>query len=134
MTNLLLDTNAVITLAQAPPGTSFPGLRDGDAAAISIVTEMEVRGGLAANPADDERQQTLSFLTGHYVPLPVDARVAFHYHRVATATVVQGQEPRKRFADLVIAATALAHGATLVTDDQALARAVSGLLPVRPLT
>lgn len=134
MTRLLLDTNAVITLAQAPTGASFPGIQDDDAAAISIVTEMKVRGALAVDPADDERQQTLSFLTQHYVPVDVDARVAFHYQRVATACAAQGQRPRKRFADLVIAATALAHAATLITDDQALTRAVSGLLDVRSLT
>ena len=58
----------------------------------------------------------------------------FSYHRVATSSASQGQEPRKRCADLVIAATALAHGATLVTDDESSARAVSGLLPVRSLT
>lgn len=134
MTNLILDTNAVITLSQTPAGTSFTGIRDDDAAAISIVTEMEVRGGLAANPTDDEHQQTLSFLMQNYVPLAVDARTAFQYHRIAAASAAQGQKPRERFADLVIAATALAHGATLVTDDQSLTRAVTGLVPVRSLT
>ena len=133
MTNLLLDTNALITLALAPAGTTFSAIQPGDALAVSIVTEFEVRGGLAIAPNDPARQHTFAFLTDRYVPLPLDAKVATHFHHLAANSAALGQRPRKRIADLMIAATALAHGATLVTDDQGLIRVAAGLLPVRSL-
>ena len=48
-------------------------------------------------------------------PLPVDDAVARAYGRVASAAVQAGRQPRSRVTDLLIAATALAHSARLVT-------------------
>jgi predicted nucleic acid-binding protein len=47
--------------------------------------------------------------------VPFDVRSARAYGRVFTAVVQQGRQPRRRFADLLIAATALAEGLPLIT-------------------
>lgn len=49
------------------------------------------------------------------VSLPIDAEVAASYGMLATATVLAGRQPRRRSFDLLIAATAHAHGARLAT-------------------
>ena len=51
----------------------------------------------------------------------------------APGEVGGGQTPRRRVNDLMIAATALAHGMTLVTKDRGLTTAVDGLVPVQSL-
>jgi len=47
--------------------------------------------------------------------LPVDETVAASYGRMAAKTAGFGRRPRSRVMDLLIAATAHAHGATLYT-------------------
>jgi toxin FitB len=51
--------------------------------------------------------------------LPVDDTVAASYGRLAAAVVAAGRRPRPRAVDLLIAATAHAHGARLHTRDPA---------------
>jgi toxin FitB len=46
---------------------------------------------------------------------PVDEVVAREYGRLAAAVVAAGREPQAPMTDLLIAATALAHDATLWT-------------------
>jgi predicted nucleic acid-binding protein len=57
----------------------------------------------------------LSVLQQRFDPLPVDEAVAAGYGRLAAAVVAVGRQPRARVMDLLIAATALAHGARLYT-------------------
>jgi toxin FitB len=49
--------------------------------------------------------------------LPVDDEVAARYGRLAAAVAGSGRPPRSRVMDLLIAATAAAHGARLYTRD-----------------
>ena len=51
--------------------------------------------------------------------LPVDEAVAASYGRLAAAVVDAGRQPRRRVMDLLIAATAHAHGARLYTRNAA---------------
>ncbi|MCA1781802.1 MAG: type II toxin-antitoxin system prevent-host-death family antitoxin [Intrasporangiaceae bacterium] len=51
----------------------------------------------------------------HFDALPVDETVAISYGRLAAAVVEVGRQPRRRVMDLLIAATAHAHGARLCT-------------------
>lgn len=45
--------------------------------------------------------------------------VARHYGRVAAAVQAPGRQPRGRLMDLLVAAAAVAHGATLYTHNAA---------------
>lgn len=62
-----------------------------------------------------ERLRRLSILQQHFDALPVDGAVAISYGRLAAAVADAGLRPRRRAMDLLIAATAHAHGARLYT-------------------
>lgn len=105
----ILDTSVVIAHEVAP----LPGLL-----AISAVTLAELHFGVlvATTPgARAERLRRLSVLQQHFDALPVDDAVAVSYGRLAAAVVDAGRQPRRRVMNLLIAATAHAHGATLYT-------------------
>jgi predicted nucleic acid-binding protein len=105
----ILDTSVVIADTVAP----IPGVL-----AITAVTLAELHfGALVANtPAGRaERLRRLSVLQQHFDALPVDDDVAVSYGRLAAAVVDAGRQPRRRVMDLLIAATAHAHGARLYT-------------------
>lgn len=61
------------------------------------------------------RLQRVSEVESYFEALPVDAAVAREYGRLAAATAYLGRQPRSRVMDLLIAATAVAHGAALYT-------------------
>lgn len=105
----ILDTSVIIAGDVAP----IPGVL-----AISVITLAELQFGvLAAKSADvrAERLRRLSLLQQHFDALPVDASVAISYGRLAATVVEAGRQPRRRVMDLLIAATAHAHGARLYT-------------------
>ena len=105
----ILDTSVVIAADVAP----IPGVL-----AISSITLAELQFGVlvAKSPAvRAERLRRLSILQKHFDALPVDDVVAISYGRLAAAVVEAGRQPRRRAMDLLIAATAHAHGARLYT-------------------
>ncbi|OLT17992.1 twitching motility protein PilT [Serinicoccus sp. CUA-874] len=105
----VLDTSVVIGEVLKP----IPGVL-----AISAVTLAELHFGvLVAKSAEvrAERLRRLSILQHRFDPLPVDEAVAASYGRLAAAVVEAGRQPRRRTMDLLIAATAHAHDATLYT-------------------
>jgi len=107
---LILDTNILID-GLVPTDT-------GDEAAISIATLAELRFGvlIARTPESRAaRMRVLSNAEGALAALPIDDTVASSYALLATKTVTAGRQPRARAFDLLIAATAHAHGAVLVT-------------------
>jgi len=129
----LLDTNAYInSLAAAPQGQPFL-LLAGAPTAVSDITEIELRYGVAANPGDQLRLGQLTHLLSRWRPRAIDLAVTSAFSPVVAATIAAGQKPRKRMNDLMVAATALAHGMTLVTNDLGLTHAVSRLVPVQAL-
>jgi predicted nucleic acid-binding protein len=73
--------------------------------------------GTAASRA--ERLRRLGVIERRFTPIPIDDIVARHYGRLAAATAAAGRKPRARTMDLLIAATAAAHGARLVTRNAA---------------
>ena len=85
--------------------------------AISALSLAEIHFGvLVAN--DRQRPARLRLLTAlerSFDPLPVDDAVAASYGELAAAVVAAGRTPRPRSLDLLIAATAHAHGARLYT-------------------
>lgn len=105
----LLDTSVLIAGDVAP----IPGVL-----AISAISLAELQFGvLVAKSATvrAERLRRLSVLQKHFDALPVDDAVAISYGRLAAAVVDAGRQPRRRAMDLLIAATAHAHGARLYT-------------------
>lgn len=62
-----------------------------------------------------ERLRRLSEFGRRFTALAVDESVATSYGRLAAAVARAGRQPRARVMDLLIAATAHAHGARLYT-------------------
>ncbi|WP_344255707.1 type II toxin-antitoxin system VapC family toxin [Mycolicibacterium llatzerense] len=105
----LLDTSVVIATDVGP--------LDGELA-ISCVTLAELHFGvLVATNLEDraERLRRLLLLQGRFDALPLDEAVAASYGQIAAAVASAGRKPRARSMDLLIAATAHAHSATLYT-------------------
>jgi len=109
----VLDTSVVIA--------SDVGPLDGDLA-ISAATLAELHFGVlvAREPGTRaERLRRLSVLQRRFDALPVDEVVAVSHGQVAAAVAAAGRRPRPRAMDLLIAATAHAHGARLYTRNPA---------------
>ena len=88
--------------------------------AISVASLAELHFGVlitsdAATRA--ERLRRLSTLQDKFDALPIDDKVAVSYGQLAAAVTSSGRQPRSRVMDLLIAATAHAHGARLYTRD-----------------
>ena len=105
----VLDTSVLIA-------TNVPKL-DGDLA-ISVASLAELHFGVLVTSdagVRAERLRRLSILQHSFDPIPVDDDVAISYGQLAAAVVHAGRQPRSRVMDLIIAATAHAHGARLYT-------------------
>jgi toxin FitB len=61
------------------------------------------------------RLRRLSDLQHQFTALPINDAVAASYGELSAAVVASGRQPRSRVMDLLIAATAHAHGARLYT-------------------
>ncbi len=86
--------------------------------AISVASIAELQFGVLIAADDDKRAERLAHLSlvqREFEPLVMDESVAVAYGQVADETVRKGRQPRRRQFDLVIAATALAHNARLIT-------------------
>jgi predicted nucleic acid-binding protein len=90
--------------------------------AISVVSVVELQFGVlvtADSAIRAERLRRLSRLQRRFDPLPVDDDVAMSYGQLAAAVTESGRQPRSGVMDLLIAATAHAHGARLYTRNAA---------------
>ena len=108
----LLDTSVVIDHDVVDPA-ALP-----DESAIAAVTLAELAAGPHATGDDMERarrQDRLQWAAATWEPLPLDAEAARAYGRVFAAARATGRSSRTRLADLLIAATAAAHGLPLYT-------------------
>ena len=105
----ILDTSVLIESGDFAAG--YP-------TAISAVSIAELEFGVLAAGDAVVRARRLARLTEVlqvYRPLPVDAQIARSYAVLAAITSRAGRKPRSRSFDLLIAATAHAHGAQLAT-------------------
>lgn len=124
MTLSILDTSVLIAERPAPI--------DGDVG-ISVVSVAELQFGVLVAPDDERRAHRLARLSAvlrSFEPLPVDAAVAASYGELAAATHRAGRKATARGLDLMIAATAHAHGARLVTANVADVHHLSALIDV----
>lgn len=120
----VLDTSILIAEAPVPV--------EGDIA-ISVVSIAELQFGVLVATDDERRAHRLARLSAilrGFEPLPVDAAVAASYGELAAATHRAGRKATARSLDLMIAATAHAHGARLVTANIQDVEHLNGLLEI----
>ena len=122
----LLDTNIVSFHIRESSAALRRRLRRVDAStvALSVVTEMEIRYGLARNPALRIAEMIEDFLAGMTI-LPLDSDAASAYAQVRAHLEAKGRPIGP--LDLMIGAHALSIGATLVTNNAKEFRRVPGL-------
>jgi predicted nucleic acid-binding protein len=136
----LLDTNILILRRWIHPD-ELP-----DEMAISAVTLAELSAGphqVRRNAEQDdydedaERARRLDVLQraeNEFDPIPFDAEAARAYGRVCAAVVSTGRKPRRRVADLMIAAVAIAQDLSLYTTNPDDFAGLDGLLAIVPVT
>lgn len=109
MSRGVLDTSVLVATDLHP----LPG-----ELAISVISIAELQFGVLVAKNAQARAKRLSRLGSiqrRFEPLPVDDAVADSYGQLAAQVASIGRQPRARSMDLLIAATAHAHGATLYT-------------------
>jgi len=136
----LLDTNILIlrrwvNVAELP-----------DEMAISAVTLAELSAGphqVRCNNEQDlydeheeraRRMEILQRAENEFDPIPFDAEAARVYGRLSAAVIAAGRKPRRRTADLMIAATAVAEDLPLFTTNPGDYTGLERLLRVVPVT
>jgi predicted nucleic acid-binding protein len=114
VTRGLLDTSVFIARESGRPldAAALP-----DQVAVSVITVAELRAGVLAATSLDVRDRRLATLTAALSldPLPIDDGVAQRWARLRVALRDGGL--RMGINDSWIAATAMAHGVPVVTQD-----------------
>ncbi|WP_322749583.1 MULTISPECIES: type II toxin-antitoxin system VapC family toxin [unclassified Frankia] len=136
----LLDTNIMILRRWVDPD-ELPAEM-----AISAITLAELSAGpheVRRNEEQDnydehaERARRLDVLQraeNEFDPIPFDVEAARIYGRVCAAVIGAGRKPRRRLADLMIAAIAIAEDLPLFTTNPDDFTGLDGLLTVVPVT
>ncbi|MFE7565549.1 type II toxin-antitoxin system VapC family toxin [Streptomyces sp. NPDC057539] len=136
----LLDTNIVILRKWLDP-QELPA-----EVAISAITLAELSAGPHEVRRNEEqkdydehtergrRLDILQRAENEFDPIPFDAEAARIYGRVCAAVIGAGRKPRRRIADLMIAAIAIAEELPLFTTNPDDYKGLDGLLTVVPVT
>lgn len=132
----LLDTNILI-LRSRIPAHALPS-----EVAISAVTLAELSAGAQLVRGDDatarderaRRTDILARAESEFDPIPFDAHAARIFGRISAAVQDAGRTPRRRLADLMIAATAAAAGLPLYTTNPDDFRGLEGIVKVVEVT
>ena len=136
----LLDTSIMILRKWINPA-ELP-----DQMAISAVTLAELSAGPHQVRRNDEqsdydehaerarRLDVLQRAENEFDPIPFDAEAARIYGRVTAAVITAGRKPRRRLADLMIAAIAIAEDLPLFTTSPDDFAGLDHLLTLVPVT
>jgi toxin FitB len=127
MSRGILDTSVLVADDVAP----IPG-----ELAISIASIAELKFGVLVAKNDKTRATRLSRLSAierRFDPLPVDEAIVDSYAQLAARVVAIGRQPRARVMDLLIAATAHAHDATIYTRSAADLAGLEDLVTIAPI-
>ena len=136
----MLDTNILILRRWIDPA-ELP-----DEMAISAITLAELSAGpheVRGNDEQDrydehaERARRLEILQraeSEFDPVPFDAEAARIFGRVTAAVIASGRKPRRRVADLMIAATAIAEDLPLFTTNPGDFTGLDTLMRLAPVT
>ena len=115
MNKAIIDTSVLLM----PPGRLAEAIAEFDEVAISVATVGEVEHGLLSAGVDWEsrfrRDLAYRRLIGLFKVLPFDGAAAREYAKLCFLVRQAGRSHRRRAVDLMIAATASAHGVSLVT-------------------
>jgi predicted nucleic acid-binding protein len=126
----LVDTNVVVYLAALDPAV-LP-----DELVISAVTLAELSAGPHHTDDPVERARRINVLQhaeATFEPLPFDAEAARAFGRVAAAVLAAGRSPRRRVADLMIAAVGVANKLPVYTTNPADFAGLDPLVTVVPV-
>lgn len=108
----LIDTNVAIHLRDGDPVVTGKIVALDDAILMSVVTRVELEGGVYRDPVDGPiRRARLDALLSAIPTLAFDAAAAEAYG----AIVAHAGYSRRKLLDRMIAAQSLVHRATLVT-------------------
>ncbi|MEU5359989.1 type II toxin-antitoxin system VapC family toxin [Streptomyces albidoflavus] len=136
----LLDTNVVILRRWVSPEELPVEM------AITAITLAELSAGLHQVGRSDEqigydehaerarRLDILQRAENEFDPIPFDADAARVYGRICAAVISAGRKPRRRVADLMIAAIAVVEELPLFTTNPDDFRGLDDLLTVVPIT
>ena len=136
----LLDTNILVLRRLINPA-ELP-----DEMAISAITLAELSAGPhQVRPNGEQelydeheerarRTEALQRAESEFDPVPFDAEAARIYGRVTAAVVAAGRKPRRRIADLMIAATAIAEELPLFTTNPGDYTGLDKLIRIVPVT
>jgi predicted nucleic acid-binding protein len=136
----LLDTNIMILRKWVNP-IELPAEM-----AISAITLAELSAGPHQVRRNDEqsdydehaerarRLDVLQRAENEFDPIPFDAEAARIYGRVTAAVITAGRKPRRRVADLMIAAIAIAEDLPLFTTNPDDFAGLDHLLTLLPVT
>jgi toxin FitB len=123
---LVLDTSVLI-------GGGWSAMPEAEPA-ISAVSIAELHFGLLIAEGETRamRANRLGLIEARFPePLPLDDRVARVMGELQAAVALRGAQPRKRMADLAIAATARVHSAVLLTANAKDFKLIQDLVAVR---
>ena len=121
---ILYDTSIAIALRDGSPPILERHERSDAAASISVVTMMELEGGVARTALGrEQRRAALDAVYENFGVLAFTSREAMVYGQI----VHQLGLTRSKIIDRMIAATALTHGLHLATLNPRDFRAVAGL-------
>jgi len=121
----ILDTSVLIE------NPDVPGVSQ---AAISTVSLAELYFGALTTADPDERGRRISqlgFIESHFQAIPLDEEVGRALGQLQATVLERGANPRKRTADLAIAATAVVQDAVLLTRNYKDFKLVADLVDVR---
>jgi predicted nucleic acid-binding protein len=136
----LLDTNILVLRRWLDPA-ELP-----DEMAISAITLAELSAGphqVRPNAEQDlydeheeraRRTEALQRAENEFDPVPFDVEAARVYGRVTAAVVAAGRKPRRRIADLMIAATAITEDLPLFTTNPGDYSGLERLVRIVPVT
>jgi predicted nucleic acid-binding protein len=114
----LVDSNVVIEhLAAVPETSQFLDQFAQDGIVISIVTYMEAYQGVIRSEHPQEASEKFHAFINTVLILPFSFAVAERCARLRETLRKQNKRVKSRALDLIIAATALEYGLTLVTEN-----------------
>lgn len=132
---LLIDSSVFISLERRGlPATEIAGVAQGETPVVAAITASELYIGIhRANTAARQAQRTayLASILSLAVVVPFDLVAAREHARLNVALAAAGTSIGPN--DLIIAATALAHGHTVMTDNLREFRRVPDLVVLQPI-
>jgi predicted nucleic acid-binding protein len=126
----LIDTNIIIDLPDIDPA-HLP-----EEMILSTVTLAELSAGPHYTDDPGERARRLRLLQhaeATFDPIPFDADAARAFGMVCAGVIAEGRKPRRRIADLMIAAVAQANRLPLYTTNPDDFRGLEKLIEIIPI-